>query len=321
MNGEAAPLKAFLYTPVDTGGQSARLAKALRTHTEVDARSMAVKSHLNRYPEDLRFNVTVAQQRFEEADVVHLHNTLEVPKRVWPQPHDKPIILHHHGTRFRELHERIYQEANQAGAIQVASTIDLAILYPDIYWLPSPFELDVLAALRRGNTEYRKLQGDNRRIRVAHAPTNRKVKSTALVIDVVTRLHEQGLPIELDLIERTSWLDCLTRKAKADILIDQLHLGYGNNAIEAWAMGIPVIAGVEDQKVLEAMQATFPTPFLAATEATLEDVLRGLVADRAARDDWGSRGLAYVRRFHSDKYVAERLAGLYRMAIRKAEAA
>lgn len=306
-------MKVFLYCQVDTGGQSARLAKALRDFEGIEAYSMAARHHVNRFPADLAFDPDKARKLFESADVVHLHNTLEVPKRLWPEPHDKPIVLHHHGTRFRTHHATIYPEARAAGVTQIVSTIDLKLLHDDTYWLPSPFDLDWLARFPNSR------QGQ--RIRIAHSPTNRKVKSTDRIIEAVTHLHEKGLPVELDLIERVTWESALRRKASADIFVDQLHLGYGNSAIEAMAMGIPVVAGLDDRTVLEAMDATFPRPFLLATAVTLEDRLEELVERPDVRREFGLRGLQYVRRFHDQQYVANRLAGIYRIAQRKEQVA
>ena len=62
--------------------------------------------------------------------------------------------------------------------------------------------------------------------------------------------------------------DVLALKAQADILFDQVILGYGNNAIEAMGMGIPVIAGVQDDNVRRAMLDRWGSlPWYDATEA------------------------------------------------------
>ena len=128
-------------------------------------------------------------------------------------------------------------------------------------------------------------------VRIAHAPTNRAIKSTDALIAVVEAFRAEGLPVELDLIEQVTLGECLARKAAADIYFDQVILGYGCNAIEAWGMGIPVIAGA-DPWTLERMRREFDgrLPFLVATEETIADVLRRWWSAPTCGPRWGPVG-------------------------------
>lgn len=103
---------------------------------------------------------------------------------------------------------------------------------------------------------------------IAHAPTNREVKSTAAFLEAVDRLRAEGHDIEVDLIEGRTWDECLERKARADIYFDQVKLGYGNNSVECWGMGIPVIAGAA------------PVTLAARIAGLLSPLLQGLHAAR-----------------------------------------
>src|SRR5688500_18146934 len=143
-------------------------------------------------------------------------------------------------------------------------------------------------------------------VRIAPAPTNRTVKSTALLIEAVERL-KVDYDVELDLIEHVSWTECLHRKAKADIYFDQVKLGYGNNAVEAWGMGIPVVAGGSDDTLDEMERRFGALPFYHATEETIYDALRELVESPKLRAKYGRIGLEHVRKFHDEKVVVEQL--------------
>jgi glycosyltransferase involved in cell wall biosynthesis len=152
-------------------------------------------------------------------------------------------------------------------------------------------------------------------VRVAHAPTNREVKSTKLLLAAVERLQGEGFDVELDLIERRPWTECLERKAKADIYFDQVILGYGCNAIEAWGMGIPVIAGGSDE-TLDEMERRFGyLPFIHATPETIYDALLELVESAELRERYGQLGLAHVRKWHDASVVVEQLKGIYQRAM------
>jgi glycosyltransferase involved in cell wall biosynthesis len=198
----------------------------------------------------------------------------------------------------------------------LASTLDLTLLEPDVEWLPSPFDISELEDIYETNC----LPADAiRPIRIAHAPTARQVKSTDVVLAAISQLANDGLPVVLDLIERQTHAVTLAKKAKADILIDQLKLGYGNNAIEAWGMGIPVIAGVQDPRLREAMWERWGyLPFYEATERNLAQRLAELVVDRERRERWGSIGKQHVVTYHNDRSVAAQLAVEYRAALERA---
>lgn len=104
-----------------------------------------------------------------------------------------------------------------------------------------------------------------------------------------------------------TWQESLARKGRADIFVDQLHLGYGLSAIEAWAMGIPVVAHADDPTVTGRMRAMWGgLPFADGIGS-----LRWLVADAGLRREWGQRGFAHARRYHSQAAVVERLGAIY----------
>lgn len=306
-------IKAVLFSSLwDTGGQGIRIKQAFDRHPAlgVEARSIHTDTSYFDYPKDISTadNDTV-ERLFREADVLHMRNDLGGLRRLG---RGQPVVLHHHGTRFREHHDQIAEYARNwpSRVIQVASTIDLTILEPDVRWLPSPYNLDVLSAMR----PY--LEPNHGLIRIAHAPTNRAVKSTDRIMAAIQNLHASGYNISFDLIERQNWNECLRRKALADIYIDQLNLGYGNNAVEAWGMGIPVVAGIADEKVRAAMLARWGTlPFKEANETNLEGQLAELIVDAEYRLHWSRAGLGHVRRYHEEFKVAAYLADIYHEAV------
>ena len=80
-------------------------------------------------------------------------------------------------------------------------------------------------------------------LRIFHAPNHRGVKGTQYLIDAVDRLQSEGLAIELDMVEGRPRSEVLSRMKRADLIVDQLHFGYGLTALEAMALGKMVISG------------------------------------------------------------------------------
>lgn len=262
------------------------------------------------YPPDLEPTRDNIRREWQAADVVHLHHNF----RSWQYIRNgwagrglrrKPFAVEYHGTGFRDNVRAHLNELESHGGVGMVSTLDLHVA-SGLEWLPSPVNVEELSAMK---------QPPSGTVRIVHAPTNRQVKSTAAFLDAVERLQADGFPVELDLIERVSWAECLERKARADIFFDQVLLGYGNNALEAWAMGIPVVAGADDATLDEMERRFGHLPFYHATEDTIYDALRELVESPELRERYGRIGHAYVRRFHDYPVVVEQLKELYLRAI------
>src|SRR5205085_6832737 len=119
-------------------------------------------------------------------------------------------------------------------------------------------------------------------LRVAHAPSKRAVKGTDAVLEAIDSLRSRGVPIELDLIEGVPNREARLRYAAADVVIDQLRIGwYGMLAIESMALAKPVVVHLDEQAATETEEAFgLELPLIRASEGNLEDVLAGLVEAR-----------------------------------------
>lgn len=290
----------------DTAGQLYALREALvRQRPRWTVNQMRRRTKWLAYPAQLDYDPELGARLWSAADVIH--TTLPGPAlRVFRRR--RPLVVHHHGSEYRDDRVGVDRFCRSIGATQVVSTLDL-MGTPGVEWLPSVVDVDALAAIRPRRHA-------RPTVRIAHAPTDRALKQTAAVVAAVERLVERGLPVELDLIEGVPWQECLARKARADILVDQLELGYGLNAIEAWAMGLPVVAGVTDPDTRDRMIETFgELPFVRANAETLEETLEGLVTDARYRREQAERGRAHVERFHSQRAVVERLEPIYARAV------
>lgn len=286
----------------DTGGNGWRTAMAFSRHAPGwHYRFTCRERNWLRYPVDLPWKQALDEWRL--ADVVHVRDGFQSESMLGaPQ---RPTVIHHHGTQFRLHRDRLLREQRSRRAIGLAATLDLWLMAPDdLVWAPALYDLDSLAALR--------VKRNDGVLRIAHAPTNRLVKSTDAFLAAADRLGQQ-IPVEVILIEHTPWAECVRLKGEADIYFDQVALGYGNNAIEAWAMGIPVIAGAEPATLAEMLRRFGKLPFFLATEGTIYDALRHL-AEPVARDSWGHLGRRHVQRFHSEAAGVAFLQDIYQRA-------
>lgn len=314
-----------LSTGADTGGAAIREVEAFANpqanlEGEWEVRAMVAGGNYIKYPEDLPYSTNALLATYDRADVVHLNHTLH--GHTWYDDHQgKPTILEHHGLHKGsfsvDLEESIVEGIN-IGAVQIGSTVNLELFGPPgtIEWAPIPYNLAVLRRMRQAFEQRPSLR--SRPIRIAHAPTNRAIKSTDAFLAAMQNLQAKHYPIEVVLIEGRTHAECLRLKATADILVDQLQLGYGCNAIEAWGMGIPVVGGVttaswRDHMVERYDLALSPTglPFYSATEESLERHLIDLIDDPALRLEWAVIGATHARRWHSQAHSVEQMSRIY----------
>ena len=149
---------------------------------------------------------------------------------------------------------------------------------------------------------------DSTRPRVVHAPSHRGKKGTEHVLAAL-----EGLPVELELVEGLHHDEARRRYEAADIVVDQLNAGwYGLFAIEAMALGKPVITFLHEEAVRRTAEAFgVEVPIVSATKDTLRETVSRLAADPAERRRLGAAGRAYVEQVHDIERIADRLLDLY----------
>ena len=306
-------LRSFAIGNSDPAGVVGRFQLAAEKTEWLRIRSAHRSEAYFEFPRDILWDrSTDAEIRAlaEEADVIHLNNSFRAMRYL--RAKKKPSVIHHHGSLFRSQTAKLLAQAAAFGSVQAVSTIDLMRYAPDaITWLPSAYDVAALKAF--GEAHRRKPDG---RIRVVSAPTNRTWKSTDALEAAVAKLQAEGVKVDLVLIEGKTWDECMTVKATADIYFDQVILGYGCNAIEAWGMGIPVIAGA-DAWTMERMEAEYDgtIPFYTATVESIGDAIRSLAESKDMRAEYAGLGMAHVLRYHDEKPALAKLAELYIKAI------
>ena len=235
-------------------------------------------------------------------DVFHFHFGLTLV----PQSLQFPIlraarkksVMHYLGTDIRGKSPEQLASGRKADA-QVVGSYDAIRWVPEAEVIPPGVDLSRIAAAP---------PSDRGRPLIVHAPSSRRRKGTEHVLAAA-----EGLDADLELVEGLHHDEALERYRAADIVVDQLNAGwYGLFAIEAMALGKPVVTFLRDEAIRRTEEA-FGTrvPIVSATAETLREALRPLVADAARRRELGAASRAYVERVHDLERVADRLLDLY----------
>lgn len=210
----------------------------------------------------------------------------------------KKSVYHFLGSDIRGKTPEQLAYGQRAGA-RIVGSYDAARWVPDAEVVPPGLDL---AAYTPSPPP------DNARPVVLHAPSNRARKGTEHVIAAC-----EGLEAELRIVEGLHHDEARRRYEAADVIVDQLSAGwYGLFAIEAMALGKPVVSFLHDEAVRRTEEAFgIEVPIVRATKETLRDVLRTLVESPAERRRIGAASRAYVESVHDADLIADRLLAIY----------
>jgi hypothetical protein len=207
----------------------------------------------------------------------------------------KKIICCYVGSDLRT--RGVLPYIDETADLNVTVEFDHLALHPDIHHVFFPFEVEGWKA--------RRIEGHSPLL-IGHAPTNRLAKKSEVIISVVQSLASE-YEVKLSLIENLAYDEAIARKRQCDIFIDQLgDLGYGINALESLAMGIPTCTCLA-----EGFAAVCPDhPFIEVDELTLRDKLSELIESFALRKDLGRRGREWLAKNHDSVRVVKKIHGL-----------
>ena len=269
-------------------------------------------SRLGSVPFNLPKQLRALAWALRRFDVFHFHAGLALaPGRVTLpllRAARKGIVFQSWGSdlRGRSATEVTYLRA--AGAVIVGSYLTRRLAprgrWPEYDVVPPAIVLDDWASSPPQSEDV---------LRLAHAPSKRAVKGTDAVLAAVESLRSRGAPVELDLIEGVPHREARLRYAAADVVVDQLRVGwYGMFAIESMALAKPVVVHLDDQAVVETEEAFgLSVPLVRADETTLERVIATLIEMRPELPELGRRSREYVERVHAHIAVARQVLGIY----------
>jgi hypothetical protein len=149
----------------------------------------------------------------------------------------------------------------------------------------------------------------NKRLLVAHAPTNRRVKGTSIVLNVIEKLRAKNDCFDFILIENKDYSEMDELLSKVDILIDQLFVGwYGGIAVETMAKGGVVISYIrENDYVHIPKQMAIDNPIWNANKETLEGILEFLILNTEVLIESKQKSYDYVIKWHNPEIISKTL--------------
>jgi hypothetical protein len=278
----------------DNSGGGYALKEAVEAHTDHVVRQACWNDSYLDYPVDV-LNPDAQQLRelWEWSDVVNLHDNAD--KLLRSTLPGRPVFATYHGSEYRARWAYYNHLDKERGRISTALNLDLAMLGPR--WLPRP--MPDLSYMRNGKEPGQELH-------IVQAPTNRAIKNTQDVIDALGELDG----VKLEIIEGVSNAECLQRKARADAMIGEFHLGYGTSDVECWAMGMAVIGNANPSLAAFMQSRLGELPYIPAPIEELQETVIWLRDNRHELEIAAQRGRAYWKEHHDPERVARQFIAI-----------
>ena len=148
-------------------------------------------------------------------------------------------------------------------------------------------------------------------VKIVHAANHRAFKGSDFLVSAVSELQQQGLAVELVLVENLPNEIALGHYRSADIIFDQCLIGFhGYFALEGMALGKPVMSFVRFPE--QYLLAPNECPIVNTSLLTLKQDLAKLCADRVHLRDLGVSGRRYVEKYFSIEAVSRRMSIAYK---------
>lgn len=146
--------------------------------------------------------------------------------------------------------------------------------------------------------------------RVVHVPSSAYVKGTPLIEPTMRALHDEGL-VDYRQVQGVPFAEMPALIGGSDIVLEQFRTGtYSVAAVEALAAGRLVIVHLHEQVRQAVRDASgLEIPIVSATPATLEQVLRDIVARPDHYRAIAAQGPAFAAAVHDGRLSAAALAG------------
>ena len=192
-------------------------------------------------------------------------------------------------------------------------------LNPDLmYFLPREKTSFLPYTIHSWNDNHQvyKRSKDSDKITIVHAPSQPVAKGTPYLlksIEILQREYPDSL--EFILIQNIPYQEALKIYQKADLIIDQLLIGwYGAFAVEAMSMGKPVAAFIREedlQFIPDKMADDLRRSVFNISIHSIEDQLRYILENPEILKVTAGNGIRYARTWHDPIKIAREALSFY----------
>jgi len=230
-----------------------------------------------------------------------------------------PPSLQSKSKNWPVYYEKMRRLSQSWGGFKRRIRMEIFIWFADRVALTGPFlassvsHYDKIIPYARDLEKILKIKSETHKNKIVifHSPTVMDVKGSEYILNTIKNLKKKYKNVEFRMPLNLKNEDLLSLMAKADIVIDQLLVGwYGGQAVEAMALGKPVIAYMHEP-YFNLMNFAKDIPVINSNIWTLEKDLMILIEDFKSRKNLGDAGIAFAKKYHRPDKIADEYLKLY----------
>ncbi|MBM2820454.1 MAG: hypothetical protein HW405_214 [Candidatus Berkelbacteria bacterium] len=153
----------------------------------------------------------------------------------------------------------------------------------------------------------------HKKITILHVPTEPIVKGTPEIRKIFQKLQKKYKNINFKILERMPRDKLLLELSKADIVIDQIIVGwYGGQAVEALAMGKIVLAYLHPP-YFALVSYGKEIPIINSSFWTLENDLESTIINfEHIKEQYRHQGIKFAKKYHDNHLIAREYLNVYK---------
>lgn len=348
VQAKKSKLKVVMLSKCDHSSSGWKFCCAIRKYTDIDIKLIKVRRNYAGDEQDLLLSPTSKEvnmnhtektglhtldklENFEEAqalvdsaDVVWFKDD-NPPIENWFGVHvdlnNKPIMNTVSGSLFRrkgKVKKVAYNLYNvkdflERSLTRTAITPDLN--YPDYQgmYLPHCYDSE--------GTKFTWKKEENEMVHIFTTPSSPVKKGIPFLRLAIKKLREEGFTFNYEEVSGVTRAESIERKSKATLFFDQITTGaYGVSAIEAMAMGIPVVSFLSKQAMMQSdglLSASCPV--INTEEYSVNGVYKAIKSFLLLEDklDLARRTKLWCDTMHGEKVSAIRASYVIRRTLER----
>lgn len=148
---------------------------------------------------------------------------------------------------------------------------------------------------------------------IVHIPSREAVKGSKFIEEALHDLRNEGVKFRFKFIKDVSHDEVIKLYSEADIVIDQLRIGwYGVASVEAMSLGRCTVAYIRED--IQNYLSEFNHPIVSANPESIKDVLLKLINDRNKVVEQGAIARDFVENYHCQEKVVSKYKSIYESA-------
>ncbi len=195
--------------------------------------------------------------------------------------------------------------ARRYGDLRLVTTPDLNDFSPEA--IHFPFIIPELPGQKPIDSGEKKISGKT--INILHVTNHEGIDGTRYIVNAVSRLKEEGYPIDLIMPRKVPFQEMLKIESRADLSIGKLMMGYYANAqVESMYFGVPTMCYIRE----DFLKNIPDCPIINVRPENLYPRLKHYLDHRDELLEMGKRGPEFARKHHSGDVLAKKLIEMYR---------